>query len=90
MNFINDNKNPVLKEKSESHSSGQDGSAFAIEPTTTSMGGKIACNPRAITVLVVPRLPDIAIPPISRSIVFRMKWNPHFERQRVRHWWIPQ
>lgn len=50
------------------YSSGQAGSAFAIEPTTTSMGGKIACSPRAIIVLAVPRLPEIPIPPISLSI----------------------
>lgn len=28
----------------------------------------MACNPRAITVFAVPRFPEIAIPPISRSI----------------------
>lgn len=50
------------------YSSRQDGSAFAIEPSTTSIGGKIACKPRAITVFAVPRLPEIAIPPISRSV----------------------
>lgn len=50
------------------YSSGQAGSAFAMEPNTTSIGGRIACKPRAITVLAVPRLPEIAIPPISRSI----------------------
>lgn len=52
----------------ETYSSGQDGSAFEIDPTTTSIGGKTACNPRAITVLAVPRFPEMAMPPISRSI----------------------
>lgn len=50
------------------YSSGNAGSAFAIEPATTSMGGKTAFNPRAINGVAVPRLPDKAIPPIPRSI----------------------
>jgi len=41
---------------------------LAIEPTTTSIGGSTACNPRAITVLAVPRFPDMAIPPIPGSV----------------------
>jgi len=47
------------------YSSGELGSAFAMEPTTTSMGGSIACKPRAITVFAVPRFPEMAMPPIS-------------------------
>ena len=39
-----------------------------MEPTTTSIGGSIACSPRAITVLAVPRFPDMAIPPIPGSM----------------------
>ena len=39
-----------------------------MEPTTTSIGGSIACSPRAITVLAVPRFPDMAIPPTPGSI----------------------
>jgi hypothetical protein len=57
----------TLSAKPSSQSSGSFGSALHMDPATTSSGGRMACNPRAITVFAVPRLPAMAIPPMHWS-----------------------
>jgi hypothetical protein len=47
--------------------SGFSGSALQYDSDTVSMGGMSSCRPRAMIDLAVPRLPEMAMPPIMGS-----------------------
>mmetsp|Transcript_5742 Transcript_5742/g.8815 ORF Transcript_5742/g.8815 Transcript_5742/m.8815 type:complete len:220 (-) Transcript_5742:297-956(-) len=56
-----------FSERPDSHVVISSGSAFANEPSTTSIGGRRACRPRARMDFAVPRLPAMVIPPRALS-----------------------